>query len=154
MLTVNGVTEVPLTAEPDAAERGAEAVLSEKKPKHKERKSGGYYHQLSDHIKEARKMEVRVTTRWIAWCEQELIQLPDVVAISKMGASATTKSERALGRLIALENGLYERMDVVDRVGESLEHRWQSCMAEVSMRLQALSAMEPRDSDVSSALDA
>ena len=76
-----------------------------------------YYRRLADRIREGRATEARLALRYVAYCEEQLRnpQLP-------------------LGQLVALENELYQRIDIVEREGGELKRRWQHCLAEVTVR--------------------
>lgn len=144
-LAIEGIAPAPITPEPDAAEQAAAALLeSLARPGSKVQGSRfkkdtpdpvpsltregqgsvAYYTALAARIREGREMEERACRRWLAYCEQQLT-LP---ALSENG------SAERLAALAGLANGLYERQDVVDRVGGELQKRWQRCLAEVTVR--------------------
>ena len=141
-LAVEGVAPAPLTAEPDDAELAAEALLEslspdpspvgrggkkQAKPKAAEQGTAEYYRQLAERIEKAQTVAAQRTTRFVAFCEQELKKR----SLPKNGP----------GSLALLEAELYKRIDTVDREGGELKRRWQHCLAEVTVRL-----MEERES--------
>lgn len=128
-LRIEGIPEPPITPEPDGAERAASALLATLTvqtsiPPRKVTRgeaAEAYYQVLAERIREGQAMEERAATRWIAYCEQQL-------TLPSLSGHGSTE------RLAALERGLYERMDVIDRVGGELKRRWQHCLAEVVVR--------------------
>lgn len=134
-LAVEGVAPAPLTAEPDDAELAAEALLASlasedtaaAEPKAAEQGTAEYYRQLADRIEKAQAVAVQRTTRFVAFCEQEL--------------KKRNLPKNGPGSLALLEAELYKRIDTVEREGGELKRRWQHCLAEVTVRL-----MEERES--------
>lgn len=136
-LAVEGVAPAPLTAEPDDAELAAEALLvslaseelrvkseesaAESQPA--EKGTAEYYRQLAERIEKAQAVAVQRTTRFVAFCEQEL--------------KKRNLPKNGPGSLALLEAELYKRIDTVDREGGELKRRWQHCLAEVTVRLMA-----------------
>lgn len=145
-LRIEGIT-TEITPEPDDAEIAAQALL-ESSPSSKERGAKGrkrsknnsqlstvnsqsgqqavkdiaYYQRLAERVKEGRAMEARQATRYVAYCEQELIKVED-------GRFTVGNSQ-----LSALEQELYRRKDIVEREGGELLRRWQHCLAECVVR--------------------
>ena len=143
-LAVEGVAPAPLTAEPDDAELAAEALLEslspgpspvgrggkkQAEPKAAEQGTAEYYRQLAERIEKAQAMAVQRTTRFVAFCEQEL--------------KKRNLPKNGPGSLALLEAELYKRIDTVEREGGELKLRWQHCLAEVTVRLMAEEAHPP-----------
>jgi len=144
-LRIEGVKPAPLTAEPDDAELAAQALLeslverptpnpslrgrgrdtsaaehSTPRPR-REGQGGGsaaYYHALADRIRAARTAEARLVMRLLASVEE---QLAEPTALYK-------------GQWGDTERKLYRAMDVAEREGGELKHRWQHCLANVIVR--------------------
>ena len=132
-LALEGVPEPPVTAEPDEAELAVQALL--------ELLSGGaageaagaagggehregtleYYNDVARKIRQARETATQRTTRFVAWCEEELAK-EDI-------------PREGRGSLRQIEVELYKRLDTVEREGGALKRRWQHCLAEVTVRL-------------------
>lgn len=119
-----------VTPQADDAELAAQTVLEslgrngldgrngrKGKPATESQGTVAYYRRLVDRIREGRATEARLALRYVAYCEEQLRnpQLP-------------------LGQLVALENELYQRLDIVEREGGELKRRWQHCLAEVTVR--------------------
>ena len=132
-LRIDGVKAPEMTAKPDDAELAAQALLEhksqpkkagEKKTKAKQPKEGTaeYYQQMSSKIKAAHEQEARDAQRYLAYTEQELKENP------------------SMDQLIEIERGLYQYQDAAEREGGELKKRWQHCLAEVTMLLQANTA--------------
>ena len=132
-LRIDGVKAPEMTARPDDAELAAQALLEhksqpkkagEKKTKAKKPKEGTaeYYQQMSSKIKAAHEQEARDAQRYLAYTEQELKESP------------------SMDQLIEIESGLYQYQDAAEREGGELKTRWQHCLAEVTMLLQANTA--------------
>ena len=127
-LRIDGVGDAPLTAEPDDAELAAQALLEmmagnqikDKGKPEPEQGSNGYYHKLAERIRAAHESSKLRTTRFIAFCEQEL-KNPH---LPLTGA----------GSLGLLEAELFKRIDVIERYGGDLKKRWQHCLATVTVR--------------------
>ncbi len=141
-LSIDGVHPAPLTTDPDDAELAATALLeslAEVKGSRSSRsasrrntengKPGGpsphdaavYYERMADRIRAAHDSERQRTTRFVAYCEQELCNRH----LPKEGA----------GSLAFIEAELYKLLDVVEREGGDLKRRWQHCLADVTVRL-------------------
>lgn len=157
-LAIEGIAPAPITPEPDAAEQAAAALLESlacpgsKVQDSRFKKdtpapppsltgdgqgSVAYYTALAARIREGREMEERACRRWLAYCEQQLQahhQTPHAIDKGAETSTPDTPSDRTAAALAALANGLYERQDVVDRVGGELQKRWQRCLAEVTVR--------------------
>lgn len=126
--------ETTITPQPDDAELAAQALLehlgkngvngrngrngSNGEPATESKGTVAYYHRLADRIREGRATEARLALRYVAYCEEQLRnpQLP-------------------IGQLFALENELYQRLDIIEREGGELKRRWQHCLAEVTVRM-------------------
>ena len=127
-LRIDGVGEAPMTAEPDDAELAAQALLEMMTGNHTnddgnpepEQGSNGYYHKLAERIRAAHESSRLRTTRFIAFCEQEL----------KNPHLPLTGS----GSLGLLEAELFKRIDVIERYGGELKTRWQNCIANITVR--------------------
>jgi len=137
-LRIEGVTQAPLTPEPDDAELAAQALLEmmtnhatapkdENKAKSDEKPKAltvEYYQRVADQMAErerqARDQATLRTMRFLAWCEQEL-KKRDLPMEGK-------------GSLQQMEVELYKRIDTVERMGGELKTRWQHCLAEVLVR--------------------
>lgn len=129
-MRIDGV-KTALTPAPDDAELAAQALLEtmcdgrsrrkEERDKKKHRSSkahdAAYYRQLSDRVREARKEESRLATRYVAYCEQEL----------QSGGTPPTE----------LEEGLFRHQTAAERDGGELKRRWQHCLAECVVRQMA-----------------
>lgn len=150
-LGVKGIARAPMTAEPDASELAAQALLeiviqlkntrktgdsglsahgvSSESNSHdaqnmkdgKEVNDASYYRHLADRIRTVRAGAAIRTLRFIAFCEEQLA-LPSL-------------PENGSGSLAMLETELYKRIDTVYREGGELKRRWQQCLAEVTVRL-------------------
>lgn len=131
-LRIDGIAPAPMTPEPDEAERAAEALLESLCPvqgsmgkshapltrKHEPKKgTPEYFQALSEKIAATHSEEIRSALRYVAYCEDQL----------KKGSSLSALQP-------SLDTGLYKHMDVVDREGGDLKHRWQHCLAEVTVR--------------------
>lgn len=132
-LRIDGVKAPEITARPDDAELAAQALLEhksqpkkagEKKAKAKQPKEGTpeYYQQMSSKIKAAHEQEARDAQRYLAYTEEELKENPST------------------DQLIEIERGLYQYQDAAEREGGELKKRWQHCLAQVTMLLQASAA--------------
>lgn len=131
-LRIDGVKAPEMTAQPDDAELAAQALLEhksepkghKKKAKAKQPKEGTpeYYQQMSSKIKAAHEQEARDAQRYLAYTEEELKENPST------------------DQLIEIERGLYQYQDAAEREGGELKTRWQHCLAEVTMLLQANTA--------------
>ena len=119
-----------MTAEPDEAERAAEAFLASLEAKNEKMKkcknekgrqpekgTAEYYKQLAGRIKEKQAEEARAALRYVAYCEEQLKQLSIVNS-----------------QLSILNSGLFKHQDAVERDGGELKRRWQHCLAEVTVR--------------------
>ena len=133
-LRVEGVAAAPMTAEPDDAELAAQALLERMARKGEketqaqaepERNTKEYYRTLAERMRLARAASALRTTRFVAFCEQEL-QKPDIPVSGP-------------GSLTLLEAELYKRIDTIEREGGALKRRWQHCLAEVTVRLMQVS---------------
>lgn len=136
-LVIDGIDYAPVTAEPDDAELAAQALFEslsgneffkkgsdEQKETDEEPKgTPAYYRKLAKRIEKAYMDAVQRTTRFVAFCEQEL-KNPNLPM-------------EGPGSLSLLETELYKRIDTVDREGGELKLRWQHCLAEVTVRLMA-----------------
>lgn len=140
-LSIEGVSQAPMTAEPDAAEIAAQALLeimsgqeipvkvdasTDVKEKENSPMTNGpdggvpYYESLAKKIRKSQEEARLRTLRFIAFCEQEL-ENKDLPA-------------NGPGSLGLLEKELLKRIDVVDRCGGELKKRWQYCLSEVIVR--------------------
>jgi len=137
-LRIEGVKPAPLTAEPDDAELAAQALLESmaspeqnrnddiSEYRNNEKQDGktaqprdaAYYHALADRIRSARSAEARLVMRLLASVEE---QLAEPTALYK-------------GQWGDTERKLYRAMDIAERVGGELKHRWQHCLANVLVR--------------------
>lgn len=135
-LRIEGIAPAPLTPEPDDAELAAAALLEMmvqsgkfqvsskhalKKHETKGTATAAYYRHLAEKIRQTREHQRLRVTRFLAFVEQEL-----------KGRHLPAYGPGSLG---LLEAELYKRMDIVDREGGPLKHRWQHCLAEVTVRL-------------------
>lgn len=135
-LHIDGISDAPVTPEPDDAELAAQALLeimskgldavqdkqsAAQKAQLPEVKGVEYYSTLADRIRSAHNVARLRTLRFIAFCEQELRK-----------ASLPMHGE---GSLKLLEKELYKRIDTVEREGGELKSRWQHCLAEVTVRV-------------------
>jgi len=161
-LRIEGIAPAPLTPEPDDAELAAAALLEllvqsgkfQVSSKHARKKhetkgtataepetlrsalplgssknlkpetsgaTAAYYRHLAEKIRQTREHQRLRVTRFLAFVEQEL-----------KGRHLPAYGPGSLG---LLEAELYKRMDIVDREGGPLKHRWQHCLAEVTVRL-------------------
>ena len=91
------------------------------KPKAAEQGTAEYYRQLAERIEKAQAVAAQRTTRFVAFCEQEL--------------KKRNLPKNGPGSLALLEAELYKRIDTVEREGGELKRRWQHCLAEVTVRL-------------------
>lgn len=140
-LRIEGIPDAPLTPEPDDAELAARALLEslaghpakagEADGPSPEQGTAEYYRRLADRIRQAHDAATLRTMRFVSFCEQEL-QKP---ALPVTGP----------GSLALLEAELYKRIDTVDREGGDLRHRWQHCLAEVTVRLMQASRADSGD---------
>ena len=161
-LHIEGVKPAPLTPQPDDAELAAQALLesmaeraadaradlksdrneykdlkSEKKrrrianadthsdgianPAERAPRDAAYYRRLAERIRLARDQATLRTMRFVTWCEHEL---------EKRDLPIEGKES-----LAQMEAELYKRIDTIERVGGELKHRWQHCLATVTVRL-------------------
>ena len=142
-LTIEGVGEAPLTAEPDDAELAAQALLemmaeaSDKSRNNdkaarrnnditlsrdnEEKKTAAYFRALAARIKAAHNASELRAMRFVAFCEQEL-RKPDLPL-------------EGPGSLWLLNVELMKRLDTIERVGGELKKRWQHCVAQVLVRI-------------------
>jgi len=156
-LRIEGVKPAPLTPEPDDAELAAQALLesmcdvrSKKEDvrevaadahqpssiSHQPSKShqpsvrdASYYHALAERIRTARTAEARLVMRLLASVEE---QLAEPTALYK-------------GQWGDTERKLYRAMDVAEREGGELKHRWQHCLANVIVRRMKEERESPAD---------
>jgi len=137
-LRIEGVKPAPLTPEPDDAELAAQALLESLASPEQNRnddiseyrnngkhdgkadqpRDAAYYHALADRIRTARTDEARLVMRLLASVEE---QLAEPTALYK-------------GQWGDTERKLYRAMDVAEREGGELKHRWQHCLATVIVR--------------------
>jgi len=152
-LRIEGVKPAPLTPEPDDAELAAQALLEsmcdgrskmedvrgsaadahQSIPADAPTRSlsaishqpsvrdAAYYRRLAERIRLARDLATLRTMRFVTWCEHEL-EKRDLPIEGK-------------GSLAQMEAELYKRIDTIERVGGELKHRWQHCLATVTVRL-------------------
>ena len=150
-LRIEGVEPAPLTPEPDDAELAAQALLESmcdvrsKKDDVREIaadahhpssiihqpsvRDAAYYHALADRIRSARTAEARLVMRLLASVEE---QLAEPTALYK-------------GQWGDTERKLYRAMDVAEREGGELKHRWQHCLATVIVRRMKEERESPAD---------
>lgn len=145
LLRVQGSGNIPITPEPDDAEIAAAALLEMMSLKRKKQdvvkyksdshveesddekvflsdeNTSVYYHKIANNIRDARAASRQRTMRFLSFCEQEL---------QKEEIPLTGDDSLRL-----LETELYKRFDTIEMVGGELKKRWQSCMAEVTIRI-------------------
>lgn len=147
-LRIEGIATAPMTPEPDEAEKAATALLAslcsqqaknEKMKKCKNEKgrqpakgTAEYYKQLAERIKEKQAEEARAAMRYVAYCEEQLKQLSIVNA---EGVASWKRERSGNSQLSILNSGLFKHQDAVEREGGELKHRWQHCLANVTIRL-------------------
>lgn len=148
-LRIEGISDAPLTPEPDDRELAAQALLEVivtqkaqkaqkgQKPhdaKKEERRDAAYYRRLSRKIQAAHEASRLRLTRFLAFVEWKL-------------------KDKHLpwygeGSVALLEVELYKRLDVVEREGGELKTRWQHALADVTVRMmQAPPPPEKEESD-------
>lgn len=134
---IEGIGMAPITPVADASELAAQVLLDAgannpgrngfmAKLRHirkaaPEKGSPAYYAVLSSRVRDTRAIEARLAMRYVAYCEQEL------------AGSARHRTQNT--KLTELERGLYDRIDTIEREGGELKHRWQRCLARVTVQL-------------------
>lgn len=145
-LVIDGIDPAPITAEPDEAEQAAQALLESlsnnefigsgtTKGDASEEPKGtpAYYRMLAKRMEKAHIAAVQRTTRFVAFCEQEL-KNPNLPM-------------EGPGSLSLLETEIYKRIDTVEREGGELKRRWQHCLAEVTVRMMNKAATESQHTE-------
>lgn len=131
-MCIEGISDAPLTPEPDDAELAAQAVLElmaqgdKNQGKKDTQKIGNvhdaeYYKALARRIREAHETARLRTMRFLTYCET-MLQQPTLPVTGPNSLSL-------------MEAELYKRIDIIERHGGELKKRWQHCLATVTVRL-------------------
>lgn len=131
-MCIEGISDAPLTPEPDDAELAAQAVLElmvqdDKNQGRKDTQKIGnvhdaeYYKALARRIREAHETARLRTMRFLTYCET-MLQQPTLPVTGPNSLSL-------------MEAELYKRIDIIERHGGELKKRWQHCLATVTVRL-------------------
>lgn len=105
-------------SEESATAKGNHTVQSAKLKAQSETRDVEYYRRLSEKIRASRAAEVRLTMRYLTYCEEQLA-LPKELYVGQIGE---------------MESELYKRQTVAEREGGELLRRWQHCLAECIVR--------------------
>ena len=137
VLAITGISQAPMTAEPDDREIAAQALMEsllsgkEREGRQKEMPDKGtkeYYLVISERVKKAYNNVTLEARRFLVFSEQELKR-----------EDLPLEGE---GSLETLETILSKCLNTIDREGGDLMQRWKQCQADVTVRkLTATSTM-------------
>lgn len=130
---IDGIAPAPVTPAPDDAELAAQALLELQTARPDSRTAAApassgdkhtvsYYRALAERIRGTHEKEAHSAMRYVAYAEQQLALPVD------------TDTDEYISALALLENGLYDRLNTINREGGILKERWQHCLAEVIIR--------------------